>query len=315
MDREKARAAARFYKDEISDMNLYRALAKAERKKELRSLFNALAGIEGKHARMWLEVLKDEGMQKPSVGASSLRILKFGIVSRILGSAFVTRILEEGEIRAIEAYSKTLGRVGYTARERKRIRSIIDDEKNHEEKLVASIKESEGDLNYVRSIVFGLNDGLVELLAVIAGLAVVIQTPILVAIGGLIVGVSGTLSMAAGAYLSSKSHILVEDSAKNAKDHVDTKPAKDALYTGLFYFIGAIISILPFMFGLSGFAGILASIVLVSIALVIASTIIALISNTSIKTRIAEMLIISLGTAFVTIILGTILKQHFGISA
>ena len=82
----------------------------------------------------------------------------------------------------------------------------------------------------------------------------------------------------------------------------------------MYYFIGAVIAVLPFLFGLSGLNGIIASIVLVCVVLTLASIIIAIVSYTSIKRRIFEMLAISLAAAFATIVLGTIMKRFFGIS-
>ena len=127
-------------------------------------------------------------------------------------------------------------------------------------------------------------------------------------IGGIIVGISGTLSMAGGAYLSSKSYNLVEEEKKGTR--ASNSPFKDAAYTGIFYFLGSLSSVVPFAAGLSGFAGILTAIIIVSIVLVLASAVIGIVSKTSIKRRSLEMLTISLGAAFVTIILGIILRSY-----
>ena len=127
-------------------------------------------------------------------------------------------------------------------------------------------------------------------------------------VGGIIVGISGTLSMAGGAYLSSKSYNLVEEEKKGTS--TTNSPFKDAAYTGIFYFLGSLSSIVPFAAGLSGFAGILAAIIIVSIVLILASAVIGIVSKTSIKRRSLEMLTISFGAAFVTIILGIILRSY-----
>lgn len=62
-----------------------------------------------------------------------------------------------------------------------------------------------GIISHVREIVFGMNDGLVEVLAAVAGLVGIYKSNLVAALAGLIVGISGTLSMAVGAYLSSRS--------------------------------------------------------------------------------------------------------------
>ena len=48
----------------------------------------------------------------------------------------------------------------------------------------------------------GMNDGLVEVLSVSVGLAGVYGNPFYVALGGLIVGIGGVLSMAIGVLIS-----------------------------------------------------------------------------------------------------------------
>ena len=190
------------------------------------------------------------------------------------------------------------------------IKKMIGEELATEKYISRSIKKYEKGVGYIRSMVLGLNDGLVEILAAVAGLAVLAETGIIVVITGVIIGISGTLSMAAGAYLSSKSHGLVEESEEGNDEEV---PKRAALYTGVFYFFGSLVPILPFVW-LSGFDGIIAAITTVSIVLFIASYIIATISGTSVRKRAFEMLVISLGAAFVTILLAMFVKAEFGIT-
>ncbi len=148
-----------------------------------------------------------------------------------------------------------------------------------------------------------------------AGIATVSTTSLIVVIIGMIAGISGTLSMAGGVYLSAKSENLVKV-ARGGKDGVDgrTSPRIAAYHTGAYYFLGAMIAVLPFLFGLHGITGIVASILLVGTSLVVASAIVAITSGTSIKSRAIEMLAISLGAASVTILFGTFARVYFGVS-
>ena len=63
----------------------------------------------------------------------------------------------------------------------------------------------EKQLDYVGSIVLGLNDALVELTGALAGLTLALQNTRLIAIAGLITAIAASFSMAASEYLSNKS--------------------------------------------------------------------------------------------------------------
>ena len=69
--------------------------------------------------------------------------------------------MEKGEEEAQVTYKKI-------AHEVPEAKSIIKDEDEHEAKLIALINEER--LKYIGSIVLGLNDALVELTGVLAGL-------------------------------------------------------------------------------------------------------------------------------------------------
>jgi VIT1/CCC1 family predicted Fe2+/Mn2+ transporter len=91
-------------------------------------------------------------------------------------------------------------------------------------------------------------------------------------------------------------------------------PIKAAYHCGAYYFLGALIAVFPFLVGLHGIEGIALSIVLVCAALTVVSAIVAITSGTSVRRRAFEMLAISLGAAFVTILFGTFARLYFGVS-
>lgn len=316
---EKIRLEKSFLAEEIMDHEIFSHLAKAEKDRKLKKLLEKLADTEKRHADSWRGLLGEKrasGVRKPVLG--NLKIVEYLAIRKFLGTAFVSKLLGMNESVTLTRYKQIISDMQLSQDERKRITEIIKDEEETEADLKKSVQEYEGTLNHIGSIVFGLNDGLVEILAAVAGLAVLANSPITVVVGGLIVGVSGTLSMAGGAYLSAKSHGLVEDSInpknERGKDEEKPTPGSEAFYTGIFYLAGALVPVIPFIFGLQSYAGIAVSVVLVSLVLAIASVIIAIISSSSIKHRIFEMLAISLGAAFVTIILGSVVKLYFGIT-
>ena len=81
-----------------------------------------------------------------------------------------------------------------------RCKKIAQDEDRHESQLLGMLDEER--LQYVGSMVLGLSDALVELTGTLAGLTFALQNNRLVALSGLITGISATLSMTSSEYLS-----------------------------------------------------------------------------------------------------------------
>src|SRR5690606_11013439 len=98
--------------------------------------------------------------------------------------------------------------------------SVYLEEQEHEQALIGMLDEDR--LQYVGSMVLGLNDALVELTGTLAGLSFALQNNKLVALSGLITGISATFSMASSEYLS-------------ARSEGDNNAIKSALYTGVMY--------------------------------------------------------------------------------
>lgn len=305
--RKNIKKLEKFLETERMHAIMYSHLAKEEDHPKHKRFLNKLTAEEKKHEELLREILKDEGVKPRRSHFLWLKLAFYRFISAIFGVPFGIAVIEREEDQTIKEYIAALSQIK-EKRSTDKLKTIIKDEEAGEQELQDNLNDYSEHFDYIKSIVFGLNDGLVEILAVVAGLAVVATSPFVVVIGGIIVGISGTLSMAGGAYLSSKSYNLVEEEKKGTS--TTNSPFKDAAYTGIFYFLGSLSSVVPFAAGLSGFAGILAAIIIVSIVLVLASAVIGIVSKTSIKRRILEMLTISLGAAFVTIILGIILRSY-----
>jgi vacuolar iron transporter family protein len=300
----------RFLKDETLDCGVYSKLAEIETNSEIRALLRKLALIERRHVAMWRSLLGSEARGK-SCRPMLLRpkILLMVIVRKLLGVAFVVKFLERHEKEDLKKYQKSLLSKSASKRYKDHVRGVIRDCIDEENELRKEADLYKGDLRYTESIVLGLNDGLVEILAIIAGLAIVADANFVVVVTGLIAGLSGTLSMAGGVYLSAKSDGLV----KRGEDR-NTSARKKGYYAGVYYFLGALLAVLPFMLGIGGIAGIVVSMALVSMALSAASAVIAIISETSIRKRTLEMVAISLAAAITMIIVGELTKIYLGVS-
>ncbi len=297
-----------FMRDELRDSAVYARLASEETDPGAKGLLLMLSKTERSHAREWRALLGGRARGARPSFMLEAKILEMRIVRRLFGIAFVVKYLERHERYGLDRYRAALGNQSLTAGERRHIRRIIDEGAGYERTLVRQAQAYKGELVHSQSIILGLNDGLVEVLALVAGIAVVATSSLMVVALGLLAGVSGTLSMAGGVYLSAKSHeLVVTQSSENAN-----KPRREAAYTGFWYLVGALVPLLPFAVGMTGLEGDFLSMVLVGVALAVASAVIAIMSGTSIRKRTVEMVAISLGAALVTITIGVLARQYFG---
>jgi VIT1/CCC1 family predicted Fe2+/Mn2+ transporter len=121
------------------------------------------------------------------------------------------------------------------------LNKILADEKDHEIAFIEMTNELKGNAQTVRDAIYGMSDGLVEVLASVAGLTGVFINNIFIAVGGIVFGASGLVSMTIGAYLS--------EHAKSKLDPANSYSARRAAEnTALYYFIGAVVPIIPFFF-------------------------------------------------------------------
>jgi vacuolar iron transporter family protein len=285
------------YKAERLHYMSYAHLAKREKDPRMRGYLLQFSEVERKSSDLWASILKKRGVEINEVPAHPFSLLLISFLRSILGLSFALKFLEYGEEKGIERFKVSLSELGNEA-ERRKITKFIDREIFEENELSAKILGSNAVLDNIRDIVFGMNDGLVEVLAAVVGLAAFLQNSHLILLSGFIVAISGTLSMAGGAYISSdyESKVKGKDGSEKGK--------KSSLYVGSFYILGALFPLAPFAFGLSGFGGIAFSIVITSLVLAFTATFVSVMSNKSISRNITETLLISLGAAAVTILIG-----------
>lgn len=209
----------------------------------------------------------------------------------IFGLTFGIKLFEKGESKAIQSYKDLDANLAF-------MDDMIVDEERHEEELIAMIDEER--LNYVGSIVLGLNDALVELTGALAGYTFAFQNAKLIALTGLITGISASLSMAASEYLSTR-----QEGGDDA--------LKSALYTGSAYVFTVFLLILPFLILSNPFISLLVALTVAVMIIFLFNYYISVAKDYNFKKRFVEMATISLGVAGISFLVGIIVKQFFGI--
>ncbi len=207
--------AGEFYRDEYADSVLYAQLAKIEKDEEIRQEFLRLSNIESKHAKFWHAFIKKHGGEVPKPEVRRFAVFGVKLLRRLLGPGAVASLLEMGENSAIGKYFKYLTTYAdrLTPEEMEELKGVILDELEHEKFFYESKKRFH--VENIRDFVLGMNDGLVEILGAVTGLSAVYpNSPQLVGISGLIVGVAGALSMAIGAFISVRSQRQVNEAIR-----------------------------------------------------------------------------------------------------
>ena len=276
----------KFQENEITEHFIYKNLANKEKDEKNKKILVKISEDEKVHYNIWKQYTKTE------IGPNRLKIGYYYWMARILGLTFSIKLMENGENKAQSNYSGLLNQIP-------EVKIIIDEENTHEKNLIGLIEEDL--LNYVGSIVLGLNDALIELTGVLAGLSFALQNTRLIAVAGLITGIAAALSMAASEYLSQK-----EDGNEN--------PIRSAVYTGLTYIATVAFLIAPYLI-FSNYLICLSVTLVIALLIIMAFTYyISVAKDLPFKRRFIEMALISLSVAALTFVIGVLVKKYIGIA-
>ena len=273
--------------NELTESVIYEKIAAFAKGEENRQTLLRLSREERAHYEIWK---KYSGIEmKPQSG----KVLKYTMLARILGFTFTVKLMEKGEENAQEEYALLADAVPESIQ-------IRAQEEEHEQSLLGMLDEER--LQYVGSMVLGLNDALVELTGSLAGFAFALQNNRLIALSGLIVGISATFSMASSEFLAARS--------EGRSDAL-----KSCSYTGIAYLITVVLLIAPYLlFGAAQYIPALFC-MLVMVVLIIAGftyyTSIA--QDQPFKNRFLEMALISIGVAVVSFVVGILAKKVLGV--
>ncbi len=273
--------------NELNESIIYEKISRFAKGKENKETLLRLSAEERSHYEVWHQYTDIE--MKPQ----RLKIFWYTFIARLLGFTFAVKLMERGEEAAQHEYE-------LLAEEIPESTDIKKDEEEHEAALLDMLDEES--LHYVGSMVLGLSDALVELTGSIAGFTFALQNTRLVALSGLIVGISATFSMASSEFLAAKS--------EGRKDAF-----KSCAYTGFAYLITVALMILPYLF----FEGSQYIMALVCMLVIIVAIIAGFTYYTSVAqdqpfgSRFLEMAGISLSVAVISFIVGVLAKRFLGV--
>ena len=285
---EKAlRVIKKMQQNELTESVIYEQIAKFAKGEQNKATLRRLAAEERAHYEIWKNYTGIE--MKPQKG----KVFKFKWIARILGFTFAVKLMENGEEAAQDEYE-------LLAKEVKESAKIKQDEEAHEAALLEMLDEER--LQYVGSMVLGMNDALVELTGSLAGFTFAMQNTKLIALSGLIMGISATFSMASSEFLA-------------AKSEGRTDALKSCSYTGIAYLITVALLILPYLlFDNSGYMYALFSMIGVVVLIIAGFTYyISVAQGEKFKPRFLEMCGISIGVAVISFGVGILAKHFLGV--
>ena len=273
--------------NELNDSYIYEVIAKKIKDGHNKETLMRLASEEKAHYEIWKSYTKKE--LKPN----RFKILKYKWMATILGFTFAVKLMEKGEEAAQSEYALLESEVPESIEIRKQ-------EEEHEQALLAILDEER--LQYVGSMVLGMNDALVELTGSLAGFTFALQNTRLVALSGLIIGISATLSMASSEFLAARS--------EGRKDAF-----KSCTYTGIAYLITVVLLILPYLLFSNAqyLLALLAMLAIVIAIIAIFTYYISVAKDEKFTPKFLEMSLISVGVAIISFAVGILAKKFLGV--
>jgi len=282
--------------------NIYRKALKAQEIEFFEFIiYSKLAKkIKNNNAHILEEISKDEyshylfwkDITKKDIKIGKLKLFFYYILIRFLGLNFGIKLMEKGEKRHQVNYSDFKEYLPS-------INNIIKQEDEHEKKLISMLNEKK--LEYISSIVLGMNDAIVELTGTLAGLTFSIRDSKIVALAGIITGIAASFSMAASEYLSQKS-----EGSKT--------PFIASFYTGITYIFTVSLLVFPFIFFSNVYLGFVFSLLTVVLLILIFNYYTSVAQDKDFKKSFFEMLFIGLSVAGISFGIGLIAKNLLGIS-
>ena len=204
---------AEYYLDELDAAWLYRALAGCEPDAARRRIFEKLARVEDAHVQRWRGLFQTHGGALPE-HALAFRTKALAWLARRFGSSVVLPMIVAQESREVGSYLRLASGAAHQSTHDAAM-AIATESAEHAQDLSDSMGR-EGEPwhvlpggGYLRSVVYGFNDGLTANFGLVAGVIGASVAPHLVIVTGIAGAVADALSMGSSGYLAAKSEAEV----------------------------------------------------------------------------------------------------------
>jgi len=279
-------------KDEITDYTTYSRLSRVGNDAKVKQVFSDLSNMEFRHYQFWLKY-----STKQEIKPNWLKLYFVLFLRWVLGASFAIKYLEGQEASTIRKYEEL--RPLIPVEDTSTFEEIILDEKKHESSFAEQVQG--GYVRYISFIVLGLADALVEIAGIHAGSLGIYKSTELTGLAGIIAGAAASLSMASAAFAQAKQGF--QGSASLA-----------AFYTGISYFVNAVVLATPYFLTKNMLAAITTSVSLGVVIIAFISWYNSVMSLSNFKRDFVELAGIMLGATFALFLFGTMVRVLFGIT-
>lgn len=210
---------------ELTDSTLYERLSTTvNASSPFAGVLKHLSATEHKHYEFWRRYVPDE---KPKV--NRLKVYWVLFLRRVLGLTFASRYLDRHEASVVKEYQAIEGLI--PEGDKGAFEEMVADEQEHEKEFAQKIESAA--IRYISFVVLGLADSLVEISGIHAGSLGIYDRTEIAGLAGIVAGAAASLAMASAAFAQAKQGF--QGSAKLS-----------AVYTGVSYFITAVILATPY---------------------------------------------------------------------
>jgi VIT1/CCC1 family predicted Fe2+/Mn2+ transporter len=280
-------------KDELTDYTAYNRLA-ARGKPQFRETIQKISGMEMKHYNFWKKYIPDKAgkIKVSSFVVNYVLFLRF-----ILGASFAIKYLEKKERSTIKKYDSISHLI--PSDDRGAFDEMVADEKEHERDLAKQVEGS--GIKYISFVVLGLADALVEIAGIHAGSLGIYKSTLITGLAGIVAGAAASIAMASAAYAQ-------------AKQGFQGSAGLSAFYTGISYFVSALILATPYFLTGDRYLAIGVSLVLGIFIIAFISYYNSVISEVGFTRDFLELAGIMLGASGALYVLGVVVSAalHIG---
>ena len=226
------------YLIEMDGIELYRALAAAEKDDKRAEIFRKIVRAEERHAQRWTRLIQAGGGMVPAY-RRSLRVRFLGWMARRFGTDRVVPIVSALEARDEPGYLNQTEAEGLPAEERAHsrvLREMGEGPASHGDIVGREAWHMASRGGSLRAAVFGINDGLVSNFSLVMGFAGAEAKPEYILLAGCAGLLAGSFSMAAGEYVSVRAQReLFEQQIAMEQQELEMSPKEEEEELALIY--------------------------------------------------------------------------------
>ncbi len=289
---ELSRIAKTRMSHEFTDAKLYERLSKTvSSASPFAGVLMQLSATEHRHCEFWKKYAPEE---EPKM--DRLKLYWILLLRRVLGLTFASRFLDRHESSVVKEYRALAGLIPEA--DKAAFEEMVADEQEHEKEFAQKIESSA--IRYISFVVLGLADALVEITGIHAGSLGIYNVTEYAGLAGVTAGAAASLAMASAAFAQAKQGF--QGSAKLS-----------AVYTGISYFITAIILAAPYFLTPSMIYALGTSLFLAVVILALISYYSTVISGKPFLRDFLEMLLIMFGVTVALYLFGHFIRVSTGI--